>query len=85
MALGISLLVTAAGAILRYAYTPTTTNGFNYATMGLILMIVGIIGAVVSVAAWLSMSYRHQHTTATTEAGGRVVRRDDVSSTSTPL
>jgi hypothetical protein len=85
MALGISLLVTAAGAILRYAYHPTTTNGFNYGTTGLILMIIGIIGAVLSIIAYVTMNYRHQHTAATTEANGRVVRRDDVSSTTTPL
>lgn len=85
MALGISLLVTAAGAILRYAYNPSTTHGFNYSEMGLILMIIGIVGAVVSVIAWVSTSYRHQRTTATTEADGHVVRRDDVSSTTSPI
>lgn len=85
MALGISLLVTAAGAILRYAYTPSSTNGFNVGTVGLILMIIGIIGAVVSVIAWTSGSYRHRRTTSTTEANGQVLRRDDVDTTVTPL
>jgi heme/copper-type cytochrome/quinol oxidase subunit 2 len=78
MALGISLAVTAAGAILRYAYTPTSSHGFNFATTGAILMIIGIIGTVLSIVAWVSSSYRHQRTTSTTEANGQVLRRDDV-------
>ena len=44
MALGLSLLITAAGAILRYAYTPTSTHGFHLGTIGAILMTVGIVG-----------------------------------------
>jgi hypothetical protein len=86
MALGISLVVTAVGAILRYAYTPTTSNGWNFSTMGTILMIIGIVGAVVSVIAWMASSYRHQRMTSTTESGGQVVRREDVDSrTTSPL
>ena len=85
MALGISLLVTALGAIMRYAYTPTTpTHGFNSSTAGGILMIIGIIGAVVSAIAWVASEPtppeddgRHR--------GGQVVRRDDVDSTTSPI
>lgn len=85
MALGLSLVVTAIGAIMRYAYTPTTpTHGFNVGTAGGILMLIGIIGAVISAIAWVAQSRRHQKTTAVTEAGGRVLRRDDVESTTTP-
>ena len=39
----------AVGAILRYAVT-TTVSGIDLQTVGLILMIVGIIGLVVSLA-----------------------------------
>ena len=52
MALGLSLLITAAGAILRYAYTPTSTHGFHLGTIGAILMTVGIVGAVASFVDW---------------------------------
>lgn len=83
MALGISLLVTAVGAIIRYAYAPSASHGFNFATTGAILMIVGIIGVVISIAAWVASSYRHQRTTSTTEANGQVLRRDDVDSRTT--
>jgi hypothetical protein len=86
MALGFSLVVIAAGAVMRYAYSPTTpTHGFNVGTAGGILMVVGIIGAVLSMTGWFIQSRRHQRTTAITEPGGRVVRRDDVESTTTSL
>jgi hypothetical protein len=86
MALGISLVVTAIGAIMRYAYSPTTpTHGFNVGTAGGILMIIGIIGVVVSAIAWALQSRRHSKTTAVTETDGRVVRRDDIESTSAPI
>jgi hypothetical protein len=58
MALGLSLLITAVGAILRYAYTPTHTHGFHLGTIGAILMIVGIVGAVASVVDWGVRQYR---------------------------
>jgi hypothetical protein len=78
MALSLSLIITAAGAVLRYAYTPTASHGFRWGTVGAILMIVGIVGAVLSIIEWGTRSYRHSRTTATTEAGGHVVRREDV-------
>lgn len=45
--LGTSIFLVAVGAILRYAITASTT-GVSLPTIGLILMIVGIVGAVVS-------------------------------------
>jgi hypothetical protein len=42
-----SLLLIAIGAILRYAVT-TTVSGVNLQTAGLVLMIVGIVGLLVS-------------------------------------
>jgi hypothetical protein len=47
MGLGTSLILVAAGAILRYAVT-STTSGVNLHTVGLILMIVGAVGFAVS-------------------------------------
>ena len=54
MTLGTSLFVIAVGAILRFAVT-ADVSGIDLQTVGLILMIVGVIGAVVS-AAWMFMS-----------------------------
>jgi hypothetical protein len=47
MALGTSLFLIAVGAVLRFAVT-ATTSGFNIQTVGLILMIIGGIGLVIS-------------------------------------
>ncbi len=49
MGLGTSLFLIAVGAILRYAVT-ITISGIELQTVGLILMIVGIIGLVITVA-----------------------------------
>ncbi len=62
-----SLIMVAAGAIMRFAVTVTST-GFNIRTVGVILMIVGGVGFVVSLAFWSSWggfggSSRHGRTT----------------------
>ncbi len=51
MGISVSLIFIAAGAILRWAVTATTT-GVNLQTVGMILLIVGIIGAVLSLMNW---------------------------------
>lgn len=47
MAIGISLVLVAAGAIFRYAVTEGV-NGVQLPTVGLVLIIVGIIGLAFS-------------------------------------
>jgi hypothetical protein len=47
MRLGSSLLLIAIGAILRFAVS-VHTSGFNVHTIGLILMIVGGVGFIIS-------------------------------------
>lgn len=83
MALGFSLMIVAIGAVLRYGYTPSDSHGFNWAVTGGILMIIGIVGGIASIIAWVSRSYSHRHTSSVTEANGQVVRRDNVDSTQT--
>jgi|HubBroStandDraft_1064217.scaffolds.fasta_scaffold09070_6 hypothetical protein len=51
MGTGTSIVVFAVGAVLRFAVTATAT-GFNIHTVGVILMIVGAVGFVVSMAFW---------------------------------
>lgn len=53
MGLGTSIFLVALGAILRFAVS-VTTRGFNIHTIGLILMIVGIVGLVISLL-WMTM------------------------------
>ena len=47
MALGTSLFLIAVGAILRYAVSDSL-EGIDIPTIGLILMIVGVVGMVIS-------------------------------------
>lgn len=53
MGLGTSLVLIAVGAILRFAIT-VTTSGFNIHTIGVILMIVGGVGLLLSLIFWSS-------------------------------
>jgi hypothetical protein len=53
MGLGVSLILIAAGAILAWAVDVSTT-GFNLNTIGYILLVVGIIGALLSLIFWSS-------------------------------
>jgi hypothetical protein len=53
MGVGTSLFLIAVGAILDFAVSVTTT-GFNINTIGVILMIVGAVGLVLSLFFWSS-------------------------------
>jgi sulfite exporter TauE/SafE len=53
MGIGTSLLLIAVGAILRFAVT-VSTSGFNLQTVGVILMIVGAVGLVISLL-WIAV------------------------------
>ncbi len=53
MALGTSLLLLAVGAVMRFAVTVSTT-GFNIHSVGVILMIVGGVGFLLSLL-WMTM------------------------------
>jgi len=53
MGVGVSILLIAAGAILTWAVT-ATVSGLSIHTVGVILLIVGIIGLVLSLVFWSS-------------------------------
>lgn len=54
MGLTVSILLIAVGAIMRWAVEVTSSDGFNIHTAGMILFIIGIVGAVLSLAFWSS-------------------------------
>jgi hypothetical protein len=64
MGIGTSLLLIAAGAILRFA-VHASVSGISLRTVGLILMVVGVIGVVLSLL-WAAAARRR----------GAVVERD---------
>jgi Domain of unknown function (DUF6458) len=66
MALGTSLFLIAIGAILKFAVT-VSTRGFNLNTVGIILIVVGIVGMLISLLSMTMWSDRRR----------RVVAADD--------
>lgn len=59
-ALGISLLLIAVGAILAFAVDATVAGISLYAT-GIILLIVGIVGALISLLFWTTFAPFRRH------------------------
>lgn len=53
MGIVVSLLLIAAGAIMRFAVS-AHGQGWNVHTTGVVLMVIGAIGAVLSIAFWAS-------------------------------
>jgi Domain of unknown function (DUF6458) len=51
MGIALSLLLVAAGAILTWAVS-ADVSGVDIQTVGVILMVVGIVGAILSVVFW---------------------------------
>jgi heme/copper-type cytochrome/quinol oxidase subunit 2 len=74
MGIGTSILLIAVGAILRFAVS-VTTHGFNIHTIGLILMVVGIVGLVISLFMMVVWTDRRRNV-ATVPARDPVEARD---------
>ena len=74
-----SIIVFAVGAILDFAVTASPyQHGFDVRTVGVILMIVGAVGAIASfvLATMNRTGFRHRETVIE-DGQGNVVRRDD--------
>jgi hypothetical protein len=52
MGIGVSLFLIALGAVLAFAVT-ATFSGFSIATIGIILMAVGVVGLIVDLAIFM--------------------------------
>jgi len=59
MTIGTSIFLIAVGAILRFAVT-ASVSGVRLATVGLILMIVGVVGLILSMVIWLRATDRRR-------------------------
>jgi hypothetical protein len=53
MGIGVSLVLIAVGAVLAFA-VHVTGHGFNVHTIGIILLVVGAVGALTSMIFWSS-------------------------------
>jgi hypothetical protein len=73
-----SIIAFAVGAVLDFAVTTSTDqHGFNIHTVGVILMIVGAVGAVLSLIGFFLIDGPRRHRTTIDDGQGNVVRRDD--------
>jgi len=73
MGLGTSIFLIALGAILRFAVTATVA-GVSIQTIGVILMVVGVIGLVLSFIFWSSWGWGRRRTVV--DRDETVVRHD---------
>jgi len=71
MGIGVSLVLVAAGAILTWA-VDATVSGVNIHAVGVILMVVGLVGLVLSLVFWSSWGGPGRRTTTYVEDGPRV-------------
>jgi Zn-dependent protease with chaperone function len=55
MGIGFSIFLLAVGAILTFA-VDVSTSGFNINTVGIILMVAGLLGLVFSALFWSSLA-----------------------------
>jgi hypothetical protein len=72
----VSVIAFGVGAILDWAVTEPYQHGFNINKVGWILMIVGVIGAVLSIIVMVAGNTRRRHTVVD-DGQGNVVRRVD--------
>ena len=73
-----SIIALAVGAVLDFAVTVSPDqHGFNLHTVGIILMVVGAVGAILSLIAFFAGSAPRRHRTTVDDGQGNVVRRDD--------
>ena len=56
MSIGVSIFLLVVGAILTFAVNVTNTGGFNIHTVGIILMLGGVLGVLLSLLFWSSFS-----------------------------
>jgi hypothetical protein len=74
MRIGVSLVLIALGAILRWGVTTNSSHGFNIATIGVILMIVGAAGLIISLV-WMG-TRRRTDVIERTDASPQAVQSD---------
>jgi hypothetical protein len=54
MGIGVSLLLIAVGAVITFAIHVSSGSAFNLHTVGVILLVVGAIGVLLSIIFWSS-------------------------------
>src|SRR5690242_7628152 len=85
MALGVGLVLAAIGAVIAFAYNPgtTPTYGIDVHTVGIILLVAGLAGVLLSLILWSTWAgpgffTRSRRSTYVDDGGRRVSRREIV-------
>jgi hypothetical protein len=58
VSIGAAVTLIAAGGILRFAVATTSTHGLNVHVVGLILILAGLLGLVLSLLIWVLLNRR---------------------------
>jgi hypothetical protein len=58
---GVGIILVAAGAILRFAVPATFTHGLNVHVAGVIVMLAGVVGLLLSLLVWGPLDRRRNH------------------------
>jgi hypothetical protein len=61
MSTGVGITLVTAGAILRLAVPATFIHGLNAHVAGVIVMLAGVFGLLLSLLVWGPLSRRHNH------------------------
>ena len=69
MGIGISVFLIAAGALMTFAVEVDSSDGFNINNAGVILMVVGLIGLLMTAIIW---GPRSRRTVVSDDTGRRV-------------
>jgi hypothetical protein len=69
MGIGVSLILIAVGAVLTWAVN-ATVSGVDINTIGVILMVVGAVGLLISLMFWSTLGFGSRRTTTTTVHDG---------------
>jgi hypothetical protein len=58
MSIGAGITLIAAGGILRFAVATTSTHGLNVHAVGIILILAGLLGLLLSLLVWVLLNRR---------------------------
>ena len=71
MGIGISVFLLAAGALMTFAVEVDSSDGFNINNAGIILMVIGLLGLLMTAIIW---GPRSRRTVVADDTGRRVTR-----------
>ena len=75
MSAGAGITLIAAGGILRFTVATTSTHGLNVHVVGVILILAGVLGLVLSLLVWGPLNRRRNRSAGSDGAAPRRTRR----------